>query len=353
MPLRIVVLGAGAIGSVVGAHLAEQGHQVGLLGRSPYVEHVRAEGVRLREGNDIRTIRKIHVSAWLGELVDAMDGFDLAIIATKAYDTEEICGALKPYAGGLPVLVLQNGVGGEALASEILGPAGIISGVATLVVATEDMGSFVVRNQKGGVCVAPTLPEQQDVSRLLSLFAEAGFSCAAYPDYRSMKWSKLLLNMLANAVPAILGLTPAQVYAHRGLFALERSALMEALQMMRRAGIPTVQLPGYPARTLARFMRLAPQFIAQPVMGSRVVSGRAGKPPSLQLDLEQGKNRSEVTFLNGAVVRQGAKDEVPTPANRAITETLEELARGDISRDDYSGHPEALLNRARLLGWKG
>ena len=65
--------------------------------------------------------------------------------------------------------------------------------------------------------------------------------------------------------------------------------------------------------------------------------------PSLHIDLQAGRTRSEVEYLNGAVVRFGEKVGVPTPVNRVLTNILMDLTEGKQERQMYSNHPEILL----------
>ena len=69
--------------------------------------------------------------------------------------------------------------------------------------------------------------------------------------------------------------------------------------------------------------------------------------PSFHIDLHQGRGRSEVDFLNGAVVRFGAKMGVATPLNRFYTDTLTALSEGRMPLDRYARRPEAFIRDAR------
>ena len=202
--------------------------------------------------------------------------------------------------------------------------------------------------------IAPIEPGHKAAS-IAGLLADIGFRVRTYRDWRAMKWSKLLLNMLANAIPAILDWPLEKAYANRDLYELERVALSEAQAVMRRMGIRAVSLPGYPVWLLARMLCALPATATYPLFRRMVLLGRGGKPPSLHIDLAQGRERSEVEFLNGAVVRAGEKLDVPTPVNRALYETLSAIARHEIAWAEYKGQAERLIRRARnghrYMGW--
>jgi 2-dehydropantoate 2-reductase len=71
--------------------------------------------------------------------------------------------------------------------------------------------------------------------------------------------------------------------------------------------------------------------------------------PSFHIDLHSGRGRSEVDWLNGAVVRRGEAAGVPAPVNRLLNETLLGLTRGGIPLDAFSRRPEKLLELSREL----
>jgi 2-dehydropantoate 2-reductase len=159
-----------------------------------------------------------------------------------------------------------------------------------------------------------------------------------------MKWSKMLTNLPANATAAILDMTPAEVFANPELFRMEMRMLRETLAVMRSNHVRVVDLPGVPVRALALGTRL-PEFVAHPLMLKAIGGGRGGKMPSFHIDLHSSRGKSEVDWLNGAVVRYGEQVGVPAPVNKLLTETLLALTKGELSMDIYVHKPEKLLAR--------
>lgn len=353
--MRVAIIGAGAIGSYIGGRLAEAGHTVGLLGRAPYVARVRSRGLVLVENGVERTIRDVVVSERIEDLVQAMEGLEAAIVTTKAYDTESSCLLLRPYLqrGLERVLLIQNGVGGDEIATALLDRDVLVSGVITQVVSVREVGRYAVRGRRGGLALAP---DAAGAIAGLRTFGEAlrgaGLRCREYGDYRAIKWSKLLLNILANAVPAIVDLSPEEVYRDDALYALELAAYREALAVMRRAGVRPVGLPGYPVPAMAFLLGHAPAGALRPLMQRMVGGARGGKKPSLQLDIERGRGESEVTFLNGAVAREALACGVPAPANEAIAEVLTALVQGARRREEFRHAPDVLVAEAERRGWR-
>jgi 2-dehydropantoate 2-reductase len=156
--------------------------------------------------------------------------------------------------------------------------------------------------------------------------------------------------MVANATSAILAWTPAQVMDHPGIFRLEVEALREAVRVMRRLGWKPIDLPGAPVRWMGRAV-FAPMWVLGPTLGRVVARGRGDKLPSFNADVGRGK--SEVYWLNGAVVEHGKRAGVPTPANTLLTSVLDGLVQGTTPPETYRDRPERLLSEAARAGVPG
>jgi len=354
--MRVLVFGAGAIGSLLGYRLAHAGHDVTLVGRSGYVRAVQMHGLLLEEGAATNAARpKAVYPEAVERIVDlpvSRRAWDLILLTVKAYDTYEAAQVLAPYVStGLPVLIVQNGVGGEELAQQVLEQAAIMSGVITLSVSVLTPGHISLETTRGGLSLAPTR-EGQSVDNWAKIFAEAGLRTATCRDYRAQKWSKLLLNMLANAIPAILDMTPHAVFADPPLFAVERSAFLEALAVMRALQLQPVNLPGYPVPILVWAMQTLPASLLRPLLRRLVASGRGEKKPSLQMDLASGRQRSEALYLNGAVVTHAERMGLDAPVNEVLLRTLMGIASGNVPRDEFRGHPQKLVARIQDARYK-
>jgi 2-dehydropantoate 2-reductase len=371
--VRVLVFGAGAIGSFLGHRLAAAGHDVALIGRAGYVRAVQQRGLILVESSvgsahvsapsaaasAQSVVRSAHVSApgpavhpaaaeRLSDLPAGQRHWDLVLLTVKVYDTADGARALAPYlVPRAPVLIVQNGVGGEELARAVLPEATLLSGALTLSVSVLAPGHILLETSRGGLSLAPT-QAGQDVRPWAELFAAAGLRMATYRDYRAMKWTKLLLNIQANAIPAILDMAPGDVYAHPALFAVERAAFLEALAVMRALQLRVVGFPNYPVPLLAWAMQYLPTVLVRPLLTRLVASGRGDKKPSLQMDLAGGRQHSEALYLNGAVVTHAERLGVDVPVNRVLLDTLLGIAAGRVSWDEFRGQPEKLLRKLEM-----
>ena len=332
--MRVLCYGAGAIGTLVGGYLARAGDTAALVGRQGHVDAVNRQGLEMRlPSGPERAFPKAYSS--LAQALD--DGFnpELVILTVKGYDTPSAATDLQAHLPpATPVLTLQNGVGNEELLAGTLGRDNTLSGCITGSVGLPRPGCVELYSAKGGVSLAPLTPESP-VAPVASLLARAGFTVKVFPDYRELKWSKLLLNILGNAVSAILDLSPLEVFKNRSLCGLEKAAFNEALAVMQAQGLHPVDLPGYPVRLLVFLFRSLPPAILSTFLAGRLGSGRDGKMPSLWIDLQKGRSRSEAAQLNGAVVARGRDLAVATPANARILAALTAILADPSRREEY------------------
>jgi 2-dehydropantoate 2-reductase len=342
--VRLLIIGAGAIGSLLGHRLAAAGQAVTLVARPPWVAAIRSHGLGLEEENG-----QVRFESNLASVTDvravAGDTFDLVVCTTKAYDTLEALQHAAPVVagGGVPFLFVQNGVGGEELAAQVLPQTQHLSGVITLAVEVLSPGLVRLTTTKGGIGLA-AVSRGAPVDELAAALRQAGFDrVTVYADHRVIKWSKLLLNILSNALPTILDMPPEKVYAQRPLFDLERAAFREALAVMRALGLRPVSLPGYPVPLFAWGMNWLPGAVLHRLFRRLIVGGRGGKPPSLHLDLLKGKPKSEVDFLNGAVVRYARRIGLQVPVNQALHRTLKAIVSGEAPWAAFRRQPGKLL----------
>ncbi len=342
--MRVLVVGAGAVGLWLGGRLAQAGHRVTFVARGLTWEALRLQGLRLVRNGEEARVASFSVVPGVAAAFADHSGYDLCCLTVKAYDAGTAAEELRAATGRPPpVVTFQNGVGSQEQVARVLGEAMVIIGTLTTPVtvpapATVQAGG----GPRRGIGLSASHPSH-NLEPIAEAFRQAGFPTHIYPDHQAMLWSKLLLNMMANATCAILDMTPGEVYADPRLFAIEHRALLETLAVMRARGARPVNLPGYPVGFLVPWLEKVPPALLRPLLERAVVGGRGGKMPSMHLDLSRGKGRTEVRFLNGAVARCGPGAGVPTPVNEMLTQVLEGLAAGRLARDEFRRRPERLL----------
>jgi len=349
--MKILCLGAGAIGTYVGGSLALAGSHVVFLERGDKVNELRERGLRLdltlderRKTKEISLVRPASFVA-VSSLDDALryGPFDLVLFALKSYDTPAALATLKPFADKLPpVLCLSNGLANEALIADAFGKDKVIPGTVTTAVGRRGAGDIVLERLRGiGIAKGHPL-----VPNLLVAFENALLNPRLYDDAAAMKWSKLLTNLIANPTSAILNMSAAEVLSNRKLYKLEVEMLRECLAVMKAQNIEPVDLPGTPVRALAFATRL-PLWLSKPFLSRAAGAGRGNKMPSFHIDLHSGKGKSEVDYLHGEVVRAGKKFNVPTPVNKMLTETLLALVNKELPLDVFAKKPEKLWSKVK------
>ncbi len=349
--MKFLSFGAGAIGTYIGGSLSLAGHELVFIEQPAVVEELRERGLRLdlsvdkrRESRDSFVVppSAFRIAASLEEAL-LYGPFDVGLFALKSYDTASALETLVPFADKVPpLLCLSNGVDNEPLIAAALGADRVIAGTVTSAVGKRAAGDIVLEKLRGiGVAAGHPLSGQ-----LAAALDAAFLNCRLFEDAASMKWSKMLTNLLANPTSAILDMTAAQVFADPRLYRLEIAMLRECLAVMEAQGIKVVDLPGTPVRALALAAGL-PAWLSKPFLSRAAGAGRGGKMPSFHIDLHSGRGRSEVEYLHGAVVRAGRNLGIPTPVNAALTDTLMVLTRGSLPLDEFAGQPEKLLSRVQ------
>ncbi len=266
---------------------------------------------------------------------------DVAIVAVKSYDTPAAVDALRAalaYPEKCVFVGPQNGVGNEELLIAAFGADNVVAASLTVPVARDREG-HANATKDGAIAFAPT--GATAFNWLVATFASTGLKVRVVEDWRSLKWSKLALNVVANASCAILNVLPNRLVHYDRVFSLEIRVLREVRAVMHALGIGPIDLPRYPVRALLGVATL-PSPVARGVLAARIAGARGTKPPSLLLDLRSGRPETEVTVLNGAVAAAGLEHRVSTPVNAVYARVLDAIAHMPQLWAKYRERPEAL-----------
>jgi 2-dehydropantoate 2-reductase len=349
--MKILSFGAGAIGTYIGGSLALAGQQLVFLERPEVAEELRQRGLRLDLTLDKRRKTKeatvLSPSSFVAasSLEEALryGPFDAAIYALKSFDTAAAVEGMKPFKDKLPpILCFSNGVDNEPMLASLLGTDKVIAGTVTHSVGRRGAGDIVLERLRG-IGIASSNP----LSAKLILAANSAYlNAQAYSNAAAMKWSKMMSNLTANPLSAILDITAVEVFADPRLFRLEMAMVHECTAVMKAQGIPVVDLPDAPVRELVLVTRL-PLWLSRLLLAGAAGSARGAKMPSFHIDLYSGRGKTEAEFLHGAVVRAGEKYGVPTPVNKILTEIVMALFRKEIPLDEYAHKPEKLLAKVK------
>lgn len=319
--MRFVVVGAGAVGGVVGGHLARSGAEVVFVARGEHGRRIAADGLQVRTPQGSFAV-EASVVADVAELSLRPD--DVVLLAVKGQDTAGVLDRLGAAGAGrgLPVACLQNGVANERLAAERFDR---VYGV-TVMAPTTHLEPGVVEAKAGPI---PALldvgryPEGVDATAeaIAAAFVAAGMVSEPRPDIMRWKWAKLLMN-LGNAVEVVCG--PAARLGELG-----RAAVREGARVLDAAGVPHASAEEDRARR-GDLLRWTPTPDAG---GSSWQSAVRGVP--LETDL-----------LTGEIVRLGDRIGEPTPVNSVLLRRA--LAIGAAGTGPGATSPEAVLAEAGL-----
>jgi 2-dehydropantoate 2-reductase len=336
----------GAIGTYIGGSLAAAGYEVSFIERPESKTTIGTNELRIGTPFGLKTVNCHKIFYSLKEAMNAGQ-YDVVLLAVKSFDTQSVVDDIRPFSNGFPtVLCLQNGVENEALLESALGPDRVIGASIATAVGKRGTGDVFVEKMRGlGIESGHRLSNE-----LINAFNLADLKAKGYARRADLKWSKMLTNLLGNATSAILNWTPAQVFGHRGIYTIEVRQVRETLAVMHKRGIRVVNLPGTPIKPIIWLIQNMPLVLSQPISSAALGKGRGNKMPSFHIDLYHGANKSEVTYLNGAVVRAAAALGLKTPVNQVLTEVLEGLASGSKSKQDYADKPEKLIASIEEIG---
>ena len=267
---------------------------------------------------------------------------DVAIVAVKAYDTDNAIETLRkaiPYPEKCVFVSPQNGVGNEEKLAAAFGENNVVAAALTTPVDRARENGHGRAAKEGGFALSPM--GSNAYNWLVATFTSTGIKVQVVDDWRSLKWSKLVLNIVANASCAILNVLPNRLVHFEEIFTLEIRAIREVRAVMQAMNVTAIDLPRYPVRTLQGVATL-PSPIAKRLLAGRVAGARGTKPPSLLLDLRAGKAQTEVDFLNGAVACAGRDHDVPTPVNSVYARVLEDIAHMPQLWAKYRERPDTL-----------
>jgi len=347
--VNVVVVGLGAIGTLTAVSLARAGAQVAAVVREHHLSQVRSTPLTMLADLNLYTAFLTHADASLSAVLEVFPA-DVVVVTVKAYDTDAVAEDLaradvRPF-----VLSLQNGVGNEERFVQVVGPDRVLAGVISTPVDVVKVGHVRVARSSykiGLAAVRDEEPARRMRNALGQAFVTVGFRVQYADDYQALKWTKLLLNLTANAQSALLGWPPGRVFAHPIAGTLEVRAWREALAVMRALGVRVLPFGGYPLPWVTPLIEHLPVRVVRLLMGRFARGGRGNKMPSVYLDLERGRQRTEVPWLNGAVARYGEQVGVPTPVNATLDALVAAVASGRLDRSVIRGHPEYILAQVR------
>ena len=290
--MRIIVLGAGAIGSTYGARLSKH-HDVTLVGGAAHVEAIQRDGL-VMQGQTTGTLRLPAFTA-----VPAIEPGTLILLTAKVNNN---VACVRPIAGMLPehvtILCVQNGLYAETLVKDLVGDRALVLRAITQV------GGVLVRpgvvdNTVAGYTLLESHPQSTAIAALLT---EAGLDGRIVPDIKREVWRKAVFNCVINPTTALIASEVGGIVDPQ-LNELKQQIIDECLAVAKADGVMFDE----------DFVALIDRVFA----GARTIA-------SMRQDLMK-RRKTEIDYMNGAVVDLGKKYGVACPVNAAMTTMIRYL----------------------------
>ena len=295
--MKIGIVGAGAMGCVYAALMADAGNEVWAIDTwQAHVDAIAANGLRLEGASGDRTVA-------LGATSDpaTVGSCDLVIVATKAPQVEAAAAGARALLGPeTPVLTIQNGLGSAARVARILGEeriiVGVVGGFGASIVApghAHHNGMELVRLGEAHGAVTPRL------ERIAALWRNSGFRVKCFDDIDQLVWEKLVCNVCFSGTATLTGLTVGEIMADADAWPIASGCAAEAYRVARAKGIrldfddPVAYVHDFGAK----------------IPGAR---------PSMLLDHLAGR-RSEIDAINGAIPPEALALGLEAPYNTLVS----------------------------------
>jgi 2-dehydropantoate 2-reductase len=322
--MRVLVVGAGSLGSVYGALLARAGHDVQLLAREPHARAIHdAGGLRLETGGEdvLVPLR----ADWRPERIEPAE---IAIVLTKTFDTAAALAALDHVRDQVRLAVsLQNSVEKDELLRAWCGPGPVVGGVSMVGGTLVEPG--FVRHTFDRATVVGELPAGTSprVEWLARLLADAGLSGVVSANVLGAEWAKLVHSLPSMALPALTRFHLHEIFLSPELARVYVQLVREGVAVAEAAGVELDEAPiAFPLREIAA----APEDEAVELVheqGRRFEeAGMTSVRVSMLQSIEKGQ-RLEVEAIHGFVVREGARLGVPVPATELCYRLLAAIDR--------------------------
>jgi 2-dehydropantoate 2-reductase len=292
---KVVVAGAGSIGSLLAAHLAQVADVTVLTRREGHAAVLRENGLRVSGRSDFTAA--LSATADPAELPEDAE---LAILACKGLDLGPLLAGLQGRLPGATVMTIQNGLGAEDVVA-LHGDWPLLSSV-TFMSGTRHADDHVEYVLDTATWIGPYRgTTEADARRVADLIVAGGLKAEAFHDLRPAQWSKLIFNATVNGVAALTGLPHdfhfAETERLSDLGHLVRDLVDEGKAVAMAAGV---------------------ELHDDPWEMNVVATERGNRHfPSMLEDVE-ARRPTEVESINGALVREARRRGTPVPLQEAL-----------------------------------
>ncbi|MEM0217637.1 MAG: 2-dehydropantoate 2-reductase [Candidatus Nezhaarchaeales archaeon] len=291
--MKIVFIGAGAIGGLFGGLLYASGHEILFVEREHKIPILKLNGLRL----EMPDSSVIMVKADFRANLQGVRRADLCVVTVKAYDTKSAINHIVSANLECPVILLQNGLGVEKEAEEVLGRR-VIRGLTNCGAMREEVGVVKV------VGIAKTILGCRDEGLLTSCLEfmdalkSAGLPAEVTRNIDGAVWAKTIINSSINPLGTLLNMRNGEL--------LENEHARTLLAMIAAEGWKISSMLG---------VKLESQNPIDDVFA--VARATYNNRNSMLMDLLRGK-RTEIDYINGAIWRLAAEHSIEAPLNKML-----------------------------------
>ncbi len=315
---RIAVIGAGAVGSALGALLHRAGQNVVLIARPAHLAAIRRDGLQVDGdmGNFNAPVEATHALDFRP---------DLTLLTVKTQDVVAAVKTNQAFLSDVPVVTFQNGIRSDQLVASILPREQILSAVVLTHVTYLLPGQVTVVYRGKLILGRPFGPRDDKLEDIAHILNQA-VPTRVTDNIQGAHWLKLIVN-LNNALPAITNQTMNQVYANASLRNLAVGLMREGLRVIDRAHIRLESLPQVSV-ALTRLVNWMPSGIAGRIAAAKVRQLTTEWPlwGSTLQSIQRGRP-TEIDYLNGEIVELGKRYGEATPLNAKIVELVHQVER--------------------------
>ncbi len=298
--MKIAMLGAGAMGSLFGGHLAMAGNDVTLIDvNAEHIAAINAHGLTIETPAGTLTAR-----LKAGTAADFTDQQDVLIVFTKGAHTEQaLVPALHLVGDRTWVLTAQNGLGNADIIARHVPFERIAIGTTSYAAVLKAAGQLVLQNG-GDLRIWPANGERADaIERLAEAFVAAGVDCKADPGVESAIWEKIAFNAAINSLTAITRYTVGELGDFEGGRTLAETVAKEVNDVAHARGV------AFDLSRVHGLLKLA-------------FTHHRAHQPSMLRDIIAGR-KTEIENINGAIMAEARRAGLEAP----VTETLLQLVR--------------------------
>ena len=343
--MRTAILGAGALGIIIGARMARNGQRVDLI--DSYQENVDALNVN---GATVTGYLELHQPVTALTPEEMVGTYDLVLLLTKQTANETALPKLLPHLHKDSIVcTLQNGVPEESVAAIVgrertiggavgFGATWLKPGVSELTSTMEAIEKFAFEI---GEIDGTLLPRLAKVKEVLST---AG-GTTILTNLMGIRYTKLLMNATFSGMSAALNGNFSEVLANPKAMVCVAHIADEVIKVCRGLGYRLVEMQGVDFAFLE--LTNGKADIPGKMDFYKKVWGRHNNRASMLQDLEKGK-KTEIDYINGIVCSGGRKCGIPTPFNDKVVELIKEAeARGGVNDFSYLSRFDDIIAAAK------